>query len=112
MNYLQNYIQYAVNIFDFIEEHKSNHTLYRWFFSLFHNQFTTAEILIIYLSNLANTDMPFCRTIKWKVSNVYRLLSFLQIIRCYKISDSDLLLILKYISEKENYNCQTFGIPS
>lgn len=101
MVFLKNYIQYAFNIFELIEKHRTDMNFYYWFRPFFFNQFTNFEILLLYLSNLAHFEMPYSSTIKWRRPEVTNLLNTLQIKRCYMLDNSDEDYIFKYFTSKE-----------
>lgn len=105
MVHLQKYIAYGHNIFIFIEDCKMDYKKYDWYRSMFHNQFTAQEILVLYLSNLKQWGTPKTAFLRWNYWLVIDLLNALDIMECLKLQNTNIPNdILEYFSEKEYKN--------
>jgi hypothetical protein len=102
MPFVKNYIQYAFNMLDLIDEQKQFQSTYKWFKPFFFMQLTDEEKLILYLSNLCPYYLPNSKIIKWNFNAMNSLLNLLQINDYYKITTDDKDALLAFFNEIES----------
>jgi hypothetical protein len=83
------YVQFAYNIFHLIDEKNKNKTM-DIFTPFFMNQFNTYEIVMLYLSNLENPNMPRYGNLYWGYYNTKEIFDLLKKMWAHEIDFKDL----------------------